>query len=123
MIRPAAGADGVRALSTTLRALPAVALALGLDSLEIGNGDQAGPTADRRRSQLTLWAMAASPLLLGTDLSALNATDRAMLAKGRILAVDQDGVAAQRGVSSGPGQVFSKRPGETRLIRARPTTP
>ncbi|WP_406505048.1 glycoside hydrolase family 27 protein [Streptomyces sp. NBC_00212] len=80
-----------------------------LDSLEIGNGDQAGLTADQRRSQLTLWAMAASPLLLGTDLTALNATDKAMLTNDRVLAVDQDGVAAKRIVSSGPGQVFSKR--------------
>jgi hypothetical protein len=80
-----------------------------LDSLEIGNGDQAGLTADQRRSQFTLWAMAASPLLLGTDLTHLNGTDKAMLTNDRLIGVDQDGVAAKRIVNSGNNQVFSKR--------------
>ncbi|MFI1395332.1 alpha-galactosidase [Streptomyces sp. NPDC020681] len=80
-----------------------------LDSLEIGNGDQVGLTADQRRSHLTLWAMAASPLLLGTDLTALTATDKAMLTNDRLIAVNQDGVAARRISNSGGRQVFSKR--------------
>ncbi|NUR92626.1 MAG: carbohydrate-binding protein [Nonomuraea sp.] len=79
------------------------------DSLEIGNGDQVGLTADQRRSHLTLWAMAAAPLLLGTDVTALTATDKAMLTNDRIIAVDQDGVAAQRVVNSGVKQVWRKR--------------
>jgi alpha-galactosidase len=80
-----------------------------LDSLELGNGDQIGLTADQRRSHFTLWAMAASPLLLGTDLTHLDATDTAMLTNDRLIAVDQDGVAAKRVVSSGSNQVWSKR--------------
>ena len=80
-----------------------------LDSLEIGNGDQIGITADQRRSQFTLWAMAASPLMIGTDLTHLDATDKAMLTNDRLIAVDQDGVAAKRIVNSGSKQVFSKR--------------
>jgi hypothetical protein len=80
-----------------------------LDSIEIGNGDQVGLNADQRRSQLTLWAMAGSPLILGTDLTAMNATDLAMLTNDRVLAVDQDGVAAKRIVNSGSQQVFSKK--------------
>ncbi|MET7617555.1 CBM35 domain-containing protein [Streptomyces sp. NPDC005408] len=80
-----------------------------LDSLEIGNGDQVGLNADQRRSHMTLWAMAASPLLLGTDLTALNATDKAMLTNDRVIAVNQDGVAAKRIVNSSPKQVWSKR--------------
>ncbi|MFK4221689.1 carbohydrate-binding protein [Streptomyces sp. NPDC019890] len=80
-----------------------------LDSLEIGNGDQVGLSADQRRSHMTLWAMAASPLLLGTDLTALNATDKAMLTNDRLIAVNQDGVAAKRIVNSSPRQVWSKR--------------
>ena len=54
-----------------------------LDSLEIGNGDRAGLTADQRRSHFTLWAMAASPLLLGTDLTDLDPVDKAMLTNDR----------------------------------------
>ncbi|MER5772158.1 carbohydrate-binding protein [Streptomyces sp. NPDC001985] len=80
-----------------------------LDSLQIGNGDQVGLTSDQRRSHLTLWAMAASPLLLGTDLTALNATDKAMLTNERLIAVNQDGVAARRIVNAGAQQVWSKR--------------
>jgi hypothetical protein len=80
-----------------------------LDSVEIGNGDQVGLSADQRRSQLTLWSMAAAPLLLGTDLTHLDATDKAMLTNDRVLGVDQDGVDARRIVASGSQQVFSKR--------------
>jgi hypothetical protein len=80
-----------------------------LDSLELGNGDQVGLTTDQRRSQLTLWSMAASPLLLGTDLTNLTSTDLAMLSNDRVLDVDSDGVAAKRIVNSGSQQVFSKR--------------
>jgi hypothetical protein len=80
-----------------------------LDSLELGNGDQAGLTADQRRSMFTLWAMAASPLLLGTDLTHLDATDKAMLTNDRLIGVDQDGVAAGRVVNSGNQQVWRKK--------------
>jgi Alpha galactosidase A/Alpha galactosidase C-terminal beta sandwich domain len=94
-----------------------------LDSIEIGSGDQAIKTQtgmnkqDIRRTQLTLWSMAGAPLLLGTDLTLLTqanppadiAADRAMLFNDRVIAVDQDGVAAKRIVNSGGGQVFSKR--------------
>ena len=80
-----------------------------LDSLEIGNGNNDGLTADQRRSVFTLWAMAASPLLLGTDLTQLDATDKAMLTNDSLLGVDQDGVAAARIVNSGSSQVFRKK--------------
>ncbi|MEV0235541.1 carbohydrate-binding protein [Nonomuraea sp. NPDC050786] len=79
------------------------------DSLQIGNGDQVGLTADQRRAHMTHWAMAASPLLLGTDLTALTSVDLAMLKNDRLIAVDQDGVAAQRVVNSGVNQVWRKR--------------
>ncbi|MFE7129786.1 carbohydrate-binding protein [Streptomyces sp. NPDC057638] len=88
-----------------------------LDSLQIGNGDQVGLTADQRRSHLTLWAMAASPLLIGTDLTALTATDTAMLANDRLIAVNQDGVAARRIVDATPRQVWAKRqPGGDHIV-------
>jgi hypothetical protein len=79
-----------------------------LDSLEVGNGDQVGLSADQRRSMFTLWAMAGSPLLLGTDLTNLTSTDLAMLDNDRLIGVDQDGYAAARIVNSGVNQVFSK---------------
>jgi hypothetical protein len=80
-----------------------------LDSLELGNGYRTGLTADQRRSAFTLWAMAASPLLLGTDLTSLTPADRALLANDRLIAVDQDGAAAVRIVDNGVKQVWRKR--------------
>ncbi|HEY4017809.1 MAG TPA: glycoside hydrolase family 27 protein [Pseudonocardiaceae bacterium] len=80
-----------------------------LDSTEIGNGTNDGITADQRRSALTLWSMASAPLLLGTDLTHLDATDKAMLTNDAVLGVDQDGVAAKRIVNSGNDAVFSKK--------------
>jgi hypothetical protein len=79
------------------------------DSLEVGNGSNTGLTVDQRRSHMTLWAMAASPLLLGTDLTHLDPTDLAMLTNDRVIAVDQDGVAAKRIVNNGSQQAYSKK--------------
>ncbi|MGW4596160.1 PQQ-dependent sugar dehydrogenase [Streptomyces sp. NPDC004457] len=89
-----------------------------LDSLEIGNGDQVGLTADQRRSHLTLWSMAAAPLLLGTDLTRLDPVDKAMLANDRLIGVDQDGVAAKRIVSNGVQQVWSKKESDGQYVVA-----
>ncbi|MEU0206704.1 alpha-galactosidase [Streptomyces canus] len=89
-----------------------------LDSLEIGNGDRVGLTADQRRSHFTLWAMAASPLLLGTDLTDLDPVDKAMLTNDRLIGVDQDGVAAKRIVSSGVKQVWSKKESDGQYVVA-----
>jgi hypothetical protein len=102
------------------------------DSIEIGSGDQeiqdiAGMNkTDIRRTQLTLWAMASAPLLLGTDLTLLTsanppagvAADKAMLFNDQIIAVDQDGVAAQRIVNSGGGQVYSKNEADGSFVVA-----
>ncbi len=45
------------------------------DSLEVGNGTNDGLTPDERQTQMSLWALAASPLILGTDLTNLDPTD------------------------------------------------
>ena len=81
------------------------------DSIEIGNGTNDGINSDQRRSMYTLWAMASAPLLLGTDPTNLDPTDLTILKNTRLIAVDQDGVAAKR-ISNGSGgvqQVWSKR--------------
>jgi len=79
------------------------------DSLEVGNGSNDGLTVPERQSTMTLWSMADSPLILGTNLTDLDPTDLAMLENKAVISVDQDGVAAGRIVDSGNGQVFSKR--------------
>lgn len=78
------------------------------DSIEVGNGSNDGLTAPERQSQLSLWAMAASPLILGTDLTNLDPTDLGYLKNTAVLAVDQDAVDASRIVDNGNQQVFSK---------------
>jgi alpha-galactosidase len=78
------------------------------DSLEVGNGGNDGLTAPERQSQMSLWALGASPLILGTDLTNLDSTDLGYLKNSRVLAVDQDAIDASRIVNSGNQQVFSK---------------
>jgi alpha-galactosidase len=64
------------------------------DSLEIG-GSNTGLTADERRTAMTLWSITASPITLGTDLTALTADDLSLLTNDEVLAVDQRGNAAR----------------------------
>ncbi|MEU9479523.1 NEW3 domain-containing protein [Streptomyces sp. NPDC048191] len=78
------------------------------DSIEVGNGSDDGLTPDERQTQLSLWSMAASPLLLGTDLTKLDPADLALLANRDVIAVDQDAVNATRVSKSATAQVFAK---------------
>ena len=67
------------------------------DSLEIGNGDQVGLTADQRRSHVHAVGdgrLAAAARHRPDRRS--TATDLAMLTNDRLIGVDQDGVAAKR---------------------------
>jgi len=52
--------------------------------------------------------LAASPLILGTDLTSLDPVDLGFLKNRAVLAVDQDAVDASRIVSAGNEQVFAK---------------
>jgi alpha galactosidase A-like protein/alpha galactosidase C-like protein/alpha-galactosidase-like protein len=78
------------------------------DSLEIGNGANDGLTPDERRTQMSLWSLAASPLMLGTDLTHLDPVDLGMLKNTDVLAVDQDGIDATRISADTDSQVFAK---------------
>jgi alpha-galactosidase len=62
-----------------------------LDSVEVGNGGNDGLTVDERQTQLSLWALASAPLVLGTDLTHLDATDLGLLTNDEVIAVDQHG--------------------------------
>ncbi len=72
------------------------------DMLEIGNG---GMNADEYRTQMSLWAMLAAPLLAGNDLSKMDATTRSILLNREVIAVDQDRMGVQ-GHRLGPPQVW-----------------
>lgn len=79
------------------------------DSIEFGDGSTIdGLTTAEGQSQLGLWAMAASPLLLGVDLTKLNSTEVADLKNAAVVAVDQDGIDARRVVSNVNQQAFAK---------------
>jgi hypothetical protein len=78
------------------------------DSIEIGNGSNDGLTIAERKTQLSLWALASAPLILGVDLTHLNKGDLKLLKNKSIIAVDQDGIAAKRFVNSSKRQVFAK---------------
>src|SRR5206468_1090331 len=79
------------------------------DSLEVGNGANTGLTLAERKTHMSLWALGAAPLILGTDLTSLDPVDLELLKNRDVLAVDQDGIAASRVLNSGGRQVFSKK--------------
>lgn len=78
------------------------------DSIEVGNGVEDGLTPDERKVQLSLWALGSAPLILGVDVTHLNAGDLKDLGNREVLSVDQDGVAARRIVNTRDKQVFFK---------------
>jgi hypothetical protein len=78
------------------------------DSIEVGNGNNDGLTPAERQTQLSLWALASAPLILGVDLTHLDPPDLKYLKNTAVLAVDQDSIAAKRVLNTGDRQVFAK---------------
>jgi alpha-galactosidase len=89
-----------------------------LDSLEVGNGETDGLTPDERRTTMTLWAIACSPLFLGADLTRLDPGDLALLTNAEVLAVDQSGHVATPIGSQGRQQVWRAANGDGSLTVA-----
>jgi hypothetical protein len=79
------------------------------DSIEVGNGANDGLTWPERQTQLSLWALASSPLVLGTDLTHLSPSDLALLEDKAVIAVDQDAIDASRVAETPTTQIFAKR--------------
>lgn len=88
------------------------------DSLELGNGNADGLTVDERRSTMTLWAISAAPLLLGSDLTAMDQTDLGLLTNDEVLAVDQAGVPALPVSQSSQQQVWRAPAGNDSYVVA-----
>jgi alpha-galactosidase len=72
------------------------------DMLEVGNG---GMTADQYRTQMSLWAILAAPLLAGNDLSTMDETTKSILMNNEVIAVDQDKLGIQ-GFRLSPPQIW-----------------
>jgi len=60
-----------------------------LDMLQLGNG---GLTFDEAKSHFTAWALVKSPLLIGTNLSAIDDDTLSILKNEEIIAINQDAV-------------------------------
>lgn len=78
------------------------------DSIEVGNGSNDGLTYDERQTQMSLWALAASPFILGTDLTNLDPADLALLKNRSVISVDQDSIDAARIADTPTEQTFAK---------------
>src|SRR5690606_15291773 len=73
---------------------------------EVGNL----PTLAENRSHFALWAMLASPLIIGTDVPAMKPEIRDVLANPRLIAINQDrlGVPAMRWIATPELDVWAK---------------
>lgn len=67
------------------------------DMLEIGNG---GMTATEYRTHMSMWAMMAAPLIIGTDLRTASAETLSILGNRDVIAIDQDRLGVQGAVVS-----------------------
>jgi alpha-galactosidase len=77
------------------------------DFLEVGNGKM---TPDESRTNFSLWAILAAPLIAGNDLTDMSPVTRGILLNKEVIAVDQDplGKEGDRAYESGPLQVWTK---------------
>jgi alpha-galactosidase len=77
------------------------------DMLEVGNGKL---TPDENRLHMGMWAMLASPLLAGNNLSQLTPEVTAILTNKEVIAIDQDalGKQAERIYAEGPVEIWSR---------------
>jgi alpha-galactosidase len=73
-------------------------------------GPQLGMTAPEAQAQMTMWAIVAAPLILGSDPRKLSNATLRMLENPRVLAVDQDrlGVQGTEAAARGSGEVWVK---------------
>jgi hypothetical protein len=80
-----------------------------LDSLNVGNGEMDGITQDERQSYMTLWAIEASPLYIGDDLTKLDAYGMSLLTNDEAIAINQAGIPAKPVSQSSEQQTWYAR--------------
>ena len=82
------------------------------DMLEIGTHEknQPGLTPDEEYTHMTIWCLDSAPLLLGNDLTAMDAFTLNVLENDEVLAVDQDSRGSQgRCIARGDGFLVYKK--------------
>ncbi|WP_225851349.1 glycoside hydrolase family 27 protein, partial [Streptomyces sp. HPF1205] len=70
------------------------------DMLEVGNGSM---TTTENRSEFSLWAEMAAPLIAGTNIASANSTTLSIYTNSRVIAVDQDSLGKQGTMVSSSG--------------------
>ena len=77
------------------------------DMLEVGNG---GMTETEYRTHFSLWAIMASPLIAGNDISRMDEATKRILLNREVIAVNQDvlGVQGRRAMKNGDQEVWVK---------------
>ena len=91
-----------------------------MDMLVVGLYGHGGPSSDlggvgctdaEYQTQMSLWAMMASPLAMSNDLRRMNDRTREILLNREVIAIDQDtlGEVAERKLTTGDMQVFVRR--------------
>ncbi|WP_369188742.1 ricin-type beta-trefoil lectin domain protein [Streptomyces sp. R08] len=70
------------------------------DMLEVGNGSM---TSTESRSEVSLWAEMAAPLIAGTNIPSASADTLSTLTNSRVIAVDQDSLGKQGTMVSSSG--------------------
>ncbi len=70
------------------------------DMLEVGNGSL---TATESRSEFSLWAQMAAPLIAGTNIATASSATLSILTNTRVVAVDQDSLGKQGTMVSSAG--------------------
>ena len=79
------------------------------DSLTIGSGPAVeGLSFTEEQSMMSLWALAASPLVINADMTDLDPADLSILKNRAVISVDQDAIDASRFVNTSTEQVFAK---------------
>jgi len=78
------------------------------DMLEVGNGHMSG---DEYRTQMSLWAILAAPLIAGNDLSRMTSETKDTLLNTEVIAIDQDRLGRQgdRISAEGPKEIWARQ--------------
>ncbi len=78
------------------------------DMLEVGNGNL---TPDEMHMQMTAWSMLAAPLLIGTNLTKMDALTLSVLTNVEVIAINQDPLGRQATIAHKQGDIhFWTRP-------------
>jgi alpha-galactosidase len=85
-----------------------------LDMLVVGVGDALTPAM--QRTQMSMWAMMAAPLMAGNDLTTMSTQTRDILANDAIIGVDQDPRVRAGAIVGDDPEIWSRALGDKGLV-------